>query len=102
MVIYYILWFSSVLVLGTSHELRGVGGGGGATKWEGWQVEFYPYKNGGTNSIGVVLTWELEVLAILNLGTQKSSTLSNWGNGRFYPYLEGGSKKFPNRNFPIL
>ena len=53
--------------LGTGHELRG-GGGGGATKWEGGHVKFYPYekggaekvlamlKGGGTKSFGVVFT----------------------------------------------
>ena len=59
------------------------GEGGRATKWEGWQLKFYPYKKGGgvsailkgrTKSFEVVLTWELKVLAILK-GAQNVSTL---------------------------
>ena len=50
-----------------------------ATKWEGEQVKFYPYKKRGTKSLSraeggvttsykVVLTQELEILAILTGG----------------------------------
>ena len=64
--------------LGTGHELWG---GGRATKWQGGgQVKFYPYKRrgeqkkvlavlkgggGATTRFEEVLTWELEVLALV-------------------------------------
>ena len=64
-------------------------GGGGATKWEGGAREVLPLQNrgertkvlailkwGDTTSFEVVLTWELEVLAIvMGGGVQKVSTL---------------------------
>ena len=60
-------------------------GEGGATKWQGAQEKFCPYKRGGerkkglavlkggggTTSFEVVLTWELEVLAIVMVGGHK-------------------------------
>ena len=47
--------------------------------WRGGGVKFYPYKRkgGGTKSCEVVLTWELEILAIVikGGGAQKVATL---------------------------
>ena len=50
-------------------------------------------KGGGTKSFEVVLTRELEVLAIVMVG----------GHNKFYPVLRGGGrKKFRTCDFPIL
>ena len=69
------------LVINYGKEGYKTTGGGG-------QVKFYPYKRGGaekrysragggwgTTSFEVVLTWELEVLAIVMAGAQNVSTL---------------------------
>ena len=61
-------------------------GEGGASMWQGGQVKFYPYKRGGWGAeksfshaeggrAQKVLTWELEVLAIVKGGGQNVSTL---------------------------
>ena len=74
----------------------------------GGQVKFYPYKKGGTNcfsyaegvggtnSFEVVLTQELEVLAILiggrgGGGTKSFHSLKGRGGGEFYLVLSGGT-----------
>ena len=58
---------------------------------------------GGTTSFEVVLTQELEVLAILIGGVEKVSTLSNGGCEKFYPVLRGDANaKFWTHNFPIF
>ena len=74
-------------------------------------MKFYPYKKkksvshagggGGTESFGVVLTRELEVLAIL----KGAHPLKGKGE-KLYPVLRGegggGRKKFRTHDFPIL
>ena len=75
-------------------------------------MKFYPYKRGGggslshaegggTTSFEVVLTQELEVLAIVIGGTQ---SFQGGGALKVLPCLEGGGarKMFWTRNFPIL
>ena len=60
---------------------------------------------GGTTSFEVVLTRELEVLAILKGGAKSFHPLKGGGGGRkkFYSVLRGGGrKKFHTRDFPIL
>ena len=95
---------------------RGGGGGGGSsevssfnpTKREGWTSFSFAEGGGGVKGFGVVLTQELEVLAILNEGG---------GGGRFHPLKLGGGgggeheqfnrswgrrNMFLTCNFPIL
>ena len=77
-------------------------------------MKFYPYEKGGGGSFShaegggiksfeVVLTRELEVLAIV-LGGAKMFPPFKRGGGRkhFYPVLKGGRKKFQTQHFPIL
>ena len=61
--------------------LKGAGGGGGG--------------GGGTTSFGVVLTWELEVLAILKRISTLTKMGGEGGHKQLYPVLrgEGGTKK---------
>ena len=60
---------------------------------------------GDTESFEVVLTWELEVLAILKKGAKCFHLLKRGrggGGGGGYPVLRGGNKKFQTHHFPIL
>ena len=55
----------------------------------------------------VVLTWKLEVLAILIVGRKTFPSFEGgWGCEMFYPVLKGGGggglKKFSTRDFHIL
>ena len=56
----------------------------------------------GTNSFGVVSTWQLEVLAILKGGTKSFHSLKG-GHEKFYPVLGrgGGAKSFSPAIFPF-
>ena len=85
-----------------------MGGGGGATKPEGGgggTGSFTPMKRwwwgggGGvfshaegevTNSFGLVLTWELDVLAILKGDAKSYYPLKGGGHDKFYPVLRVG------------
>ena len=51
---------------------------------------------GGTTSFEVVLTWELEVLAIVMGGTK---SFHPWGRKKFYSVLRGGAKGFGPTQF---
>ena len=53
-------------------------------------MKFYPYENGDTKRFEVVLTQELEVLAILMGGGTKSFHPLKVGAQKFLPCLEGG------------
>ena len=55
---------------------------------------------GAQKSFEVVLTWELEVLAILMGGTYSFHLLKG-GHEKFYP-VSRGRTKFWTRDFPIL
>ena len=92
----------------------GSGAWGGATKWEGRsQEKYYPHKKKGgrkkykpcyrrdSKSFKVVLTWELEVLAILKGGRKTFPSIKR-GVQNLLPCLEGGHKMFQTRNFFIL
>ena len=50
-------------------------------------------ERGGTVGVGVVLTRELEVLAILKWGVHEKF-LPEGGRKKFYPVLRGGAKGF--------
>ena len=97
------------------------GEGGRATKREGGggQVKFYPCKEGGgglwkslshaergrgTTSFEVVLTRELEVLAIVMGGgvRKKCPPFKRGGGHKVLPCLRGGRTKFRTCDFPIL
>ena len=82
--------------------------GGGAS-------EVYPCKKGaenvlamlrGTTSFEVVLTRELEVLAILIRGGGGAKDFhplnGEGGGGKWLPCLKGGHKRFWTHDFPIL
>ena len=91
-------------------------GEGGATKWEGGgQVKFHPYEKwgvqkvlamlkGGTKSFKVVLTRELEVLAIL-MGAAKGFHLLKVGGGgttSYKPVSRGAQKVSDPRFSPFV
>ena len=60
---------------------------------------------GGTTRFEVVLTLELEVLAILKGDANSFHPLKGEGGGmarKVLPSLEGGGKKFQSQDFPIL
>ena len=94
-----------------------MGRGGGGYKTEGGgQVKFYPYKKGGgrkscshaerggTQTFEVVLTQELEVLAILMGGGRlKFPPFKRGGAQKVLPCLKGGgAKSFGPPEFSIL
>ena len=68
-------------------------------------MKFYPYEKGDTKSFEVVLTRELEVLAIV-MGEGGGFHPLKGGVQKVLPCLErgrgGGRKKFQTRDFPIL
>ena len=76
----------------------GVNGRGGASevlplpKGGSRNSSFSHAEAGGTQGFEVVLTWELEVLAILMGGTTSFHPLKGGGRKRFYPVLRGGAQ----------
>ena len=92
--------------LGTGHLLWGgrLQKGGGTSEvspqQKGGAEKVEAMLKGGTQSFEVVLTWELEVLAIvIGGGGAKSSDPLKGRHKMFYPVLRGVRKKFWTRDF---